>query len=88
MASSGFLRAIASHIQQSSRKAAIESAGNKIAQIVGANDGGGYDLRLADGMVISNINNQTRTKWTLNQWVTISRANGVWCIVGVAAAHA
>lgn len=85
---SGQIQAIAQQMQTTARKAAIESAGSRLSQILSINDAGGYDVQFSDGQGMSNIHNQGSTKWQMGQWVTLNKVSGMWVIVGAGAAHA
>ena len=80
--------ALVSQVNQSARKAAVQSAGSRLAQVLALNPAGGYDLQFSDGQGVSNIHSQPLTKWKVGQWVTVNRVGSLWIIVGAAGATA
>lgn len=57
------------------------------AQIVTRLSNGNYHVKTFDGLDLYNVKNQTRTKWSGDQWVAIENIGGDWMITGLSSSR-
>lgn len=57
------------------------------AQIVARLSNGNYHVITFDGLDLYNVKNQTRTKWSKDQWVAIDNIGGDWMITGLSSSR-
>ncbi len=76
-----------SRVQSQLRQLAHESAGSHEARVSAVIEGNRYDLVLATGATLSAVRNGTRSRYAVDQWVTVEQADSAWTIVGSAASN-
>lgn len=57
------------------------------AKIMARESGGNYTVETLDAQTYYNVKNQTRTKWSRNQWVSVQTIGGDLMITGLSAAR-